>query len=149
MAAGVSSINLSPLIRRNTLHSNKQASIRSAHFSGGGRATGPPAFGCDARALNLDRVRRRIGEVPRDLPADGPVGIEEPLDVREPARVIVQPHWFFMARGVQVWSGAPNRVHLGYCLGRMLEEAFLADCRPSGSDLRHAATAVLKKTGNK
>ena len=26
------------------------------------------------------------------------------------SRVIVQPHWFFMARGVQVWTSAPNRM---------------------------------------
>jgi hypothetical protein len=40
---------------------------------------GPPAFGGDTAALSGDDGGRGIGEVLKDLPADGGVGVEEPI----------------------------------------------------------------------
>jgi hypothetical protein len=53
----------------------------------GGEKLGAPTFGCDARPLGCNRVRRVIGEVPHDLPADGRIRIQEPFEVRGPGGV--------------------------------------------------------------
>ena len=46
-----------------------------------GEEFGPLTFRCDAGPLGRNRVGVFIGEVTHDLPADGRVRIEEPLDV--------------------------------------------------------------------
>jgi hypothetical protein len=74
-----------------------------------GEKLGSPSFGCDARAHGCDRIRSFTGEVPHDLPADGRVRIEEPLDVRGPGCVIVA-HLSLIARGIFVLARAPDRL---------------------------------------
>ena len=54
-----------------------------------GEKLGSPAFGCNARPLGCNRFGGVTGKIPHDLPTDGGVRIEEPLEVRGPGCVIV------------------------------------------------------------
>ncbi len=54
-----------------------------------GEKLGSPAFGCNPRPLGCNRFGGFTGKVPHDLPTDGGVRIEEPLEVRGPGCVIV------------------------------------------------------------
>jgi len=79
-----------------------------------GEEFGPPTFRCDAGPLGRNRVGVFIGEVTHDLPADGRVRIEEPLDVCGPRCVIVEAHWSLIAN--DGWFDPSNRLRLGYCV---------------------------------
>jgi len=76
-----------------TVQGNQQASVLvgAAPASGGleGEKLGSPTFGCHTRALGCNRVRRFIGKVFHDLPADGRIRIEEPFEVRRAGGVVV------------------------------------------------------------
>jgi hypothetical protein len=45
-----------------------------------GQEPSPPALAGDARALGVHLFGRGIGEVPKHLPADRRIGIEQPVD---------------------------------------------------------------------
>src|SRR4051794_19317021 len=52
-----------------------------------GEKPGAPAFAGDAGAFGGDGIRMLVEQVLHDLPADGRVGIEEPVDHRHAATV--------------------------------------------------------------
>jgi len=76
-----------------------------------GEEFGPPTFRCDAGPLGRNRVGVFIGEVTHDLPADGRVRIEDPLDVCGPRCVIVEAHWSLIAN--DGWFDPSNRLRIG------------------------------------
>lgn len=53
-----------------------------------GEKLGAPAFRCNARPLGCNRAGGLTGEIPHDLPTDGRVRIEEPLEDRGPGSVL-------------------------------------------------------------
>ena len=76
-----------------------------------------PAFRCDARPLGSDRGGGFTGKVLHDLPANGRVGIEEPLEMRAPGSVVVGAHSSVLtARIVVDWPPMrpPNSIVLTF-----------------------------------
>ena len=87
-----------------------------------GEEFGPPTFRCDAGPLGRNRVGVFIGEVTHDLPADGRVRIEDPLDVCGPRCVIVEAHWSLIAN--DGWFDPSNRIRIGCCVWQKASERF-------------------------
>lgn len=56
-----------------------------------------PAFGCDARPLDLNCIASLTGQIPHDLPTDGWIRIKEPFDERGARRGLSYPHWHVIA----------------------------------------------------
>ena len=100
-----------------------------------GEEFGPPTFRCDAGPLGRNRVGVFIGEVTHDLPADGRVRIEDPLDVCGPRCVIVEAHWSLIAneRGFD----PSNRLRIDYCVWQKAGENLRAYPRQIGSKLKN------------
>src|SRR5262249_41661956 len=58
-----------------------------------GEKLSAPAFARDARPFGCNRIRGGTRAVTHDLPADGGVGIEQPLEMRWSRRVVGEVHW--------------------------------------------------------